>query len=201
MEIPILEQIMERCPEKKVVSRCKKLWKKPALTSGAAASTLAELAYWLFIYGHEHEALEVCGFSHIDDPQPNKVNYNIWDFILWIWGLEAYIYRKQGNHAQCAERIAAMERVWSIPSGVFDTAEKMAAQHQKIRNRLTFEDAVNKDKIEELAASGNSAAANRYRFSALFKMIGYGVTGLYPQLEAHREALEEEIERYIQALK
>ena len=201
MENLIFSQIMESCPEKKVVSCCKKLWKKSALTSMETASSLAELAYWLFIYGHEQEALKVCAFSHIDDPQPNKVNYNVWDFILFVWGLEAYIYCNQGDSEKCAERVAAMERVWSIPSGIFDTAEKMSAHHRQIRDRLTFEEAVNKDKIDALSVSGNKSAANRYRLHALFKMIGYGVTGSFPQLEAHREELGELIASYVRALK
>lgn len=201
MEVLLFEQIMERCPEKNVVSCCRKLRKKSALTSMAAASSLAELAYWLFIYGHKSEALDVCAFSHLDEPQPGKVNYNVWDFILFVWGLEAYIYRGRGELEKCAGRVAAMERVWSVPSGIFDTAEKTAAHHRQICARLTLEDAANQDKIEALLASGNKSAADRCRVNALFKLIGYGVTGSYPQLEARREELEALIARYVQALK
>lgn len=45
MDSSFFEEIMKNCTEKKVISRCKKLLKKSALTSGAAATTLAELAY------------------------------------------------------------------------------------------------------------------------------------------------------------
>lgn len=48
----LFEEIMKSCTEKKVVSRCKKLIKKCTLTSGAVATTLEELEYWLYIYEH-----------------------------------------------------------------------------------------------------------------------------------------------------
>ncbi len=201
MENNIFEQIMEICSEKKVVSRCKKLSKKSKLTSGAVAGTLTELGYWLYVYGHIAEAIKVCEFSHIEEPKPGKVNYNIWDFVLWLWGLEAYIYHKQNAEERCNEIIVAMERVWSIPSGIFDTTEKISAHNRSIRNSLTYEDAINKNKIEEQLESNSKLGAAEYRFTALFHMIGYGVTGLYPHLEEHKAELEELIEQYIQFLK
>ena len=79
MNNSIFLEIMNSCGEKKIISRCKKLDKKNALTSGAVATTLAELAYWLYIYDHEEEALKVCEFSHIDMPKAYKVNYNVWN--------------------------------------------------------------------------------------------------------------------------
>lgn len=201
MENNIFEQIMEKCSEKNVVSRCKKLSKKSKLTSGAVACTLTELGYWLYVYGHIDEAIKVCEFSHIEEPKPGKVNYNIWDFVLWLWGLEAYIYRKQNAEERCNERIVAMERVWSIPNGISDTTEKKLVSNRRIRDSLTYEDAIEKDKIEEQLESNSKSGANGYRFTALFRMIGYGVTGLYPHLEEHKAELEELIEQYIQFLK
>ena len=201
MEDNIFEQITETCSEKKIVSRCKKLSKKSKLTNMETARTLTELGYWLYIYEHIAEAVRVCEFSHIEDPKPNKVNYNVWDFVLWLWGLEAYIYRKRGDEEKCAERVAAMERVWSIPSGIFDTPEKMVANNKKICDRLTFDDVINKAKIDEQLEAGSKTGANDYRFTALFSMIGYGVTGLCPQLEEHKAELEKTIDQYIQFLR
>lgn len=201
MESNIFEQIMETCSEKKVVSCCKKLSKKSKLTSGAVASTLTELAYWLYVYGHIDEALKVCEFSHIDIPKPDKVNYNVWDFVLWIWGLEAYIYRKQGDEGRCSERIEEMERVWLIPNGLDDTEEKRRKANTQVRNALTYEDAIEKDKIERELADGNKSWAKETRFLALYTMIGYGVTGFYPHLDEHKDELEEMIEEYIQLLR
>lgn len=111
------------------------------------------------------------------------------------------IYRKQGDEEKCAERIAAMERIWSIPSGIFDTTENQIAQKKSIRDDLTYEYAIYKDKIAEQIESGSKSLANEYRFNALYSMIGYGVTGLYPQLEEHKDELEQMIDDYIQLLR
>lgn len=141
--------------------------------------------------------MQIFTYSHIEDPQPMKVNFNVWDFILWIWGLEAYIYRKQGKESDCRERIDAMDRVWSIPTPHFDTVEKKRAHSQGIRNRLTYDDAINRREIERCA---DRREADSYRFSALCRMIGYGVTGFYPQLEEHKEELQKDIDEYINIL-
>ena len=202
MNNSIFLEIMNSCGEKKIISRCKKLDKKNALTSGAVATTLAELAYWLYIYDHEEEALMVCEFSHIDMPKAYKVNYNVWDYILWIWGLEAYIYRKKGNNEHCESIIQKMIAVWNIPSVQGeDSAEQIEKSNMEKFNRLTFEDAIYAKKISDAVESGDKTLANGYRFDSLYEMIGYGVTGLYPHLEAHKEELETKIEEYINFLK
>ena len=194
MNNSIFLEIMNSCGEKKIISRCKKLDKKNALTSGAVATTLAELAYWLYIYDHEEEALMVCEFSHIDMPKAYKVNYNVWDYILWIWGLEAYIYRKKGNNERCESIIRKMISVWNIPSVQGeDSAEQIERSNMEKFNRLTFEDAIYAKKISDAVESGDKTLANGYRFDSLYEMIGYGVTGLYPHLEARKEELETKI--------
>lgn len=199
MDHSLFEEIMKSCTEKKVVSCCKKLSKKCTLTSLAVAATLTELAYWLYIHEHTGEALRVCEFSHIEEPKPNKVNYNVWDYILFVWGLEAYIYRKQGDEEKATERIAAMERVWSTPTGKWNTPEMALSQHKAICNRLSFDDAIYREKIERATAEEDKSSANARRFTALYKMIGYGVTGLFPKLEERKEELEKMINDYIQA--
>ena len=42
--------------------------------------------------------------------------------------------------------------------------------------------------------------ANAYRFTALKRLIGWGVTGLYPQLEKNKTVVNNLIEEYIQIL-
>lgn len=116
-----------------------------------------------------------------------------------MWGLEAYIYRKQGKEEKAAERIAAMERVWFTPSGIWNTSESARAQHKLICNRLSFDDAIYREKIENATATGNKSLANSYRFTALYRMIGYGATGLFPNLEERKEELEKMINDYMQA--
>lgn len=86
----LFEEIMERYSDKKIISLCKKLNKKCSFGSGVDAAYLCELAYRLYVMGAKEDALRVCEFTNINIP--NKVNYRVWDFILLIWGLEAYIY-------------------------------------------------------------------------------------------------------------
>ncbi|UTC64610.1 hypothetical protein E4O00_12795 [Treponema sp. OMZ 788] len=40
-----------------------------------------------------------------------------------------------------------------------------------------------------------------YRFTALFSMISYGVTGEYPALSENKERLKEDIKEYVEMLK
>ena len=135
-------------------------------------------------------------------PKAYKVNYNVWDYILWIWGLEAYIYRKKGNNERCESIIRKMISVWNIPSVQGeDSAEQIERSNMEKFNRLTFEDAIYAKKISDAVESGDKTLANGYRFDSLYEMIGYGVTGLYPHLEAHKEELETKIEEYINFLK
>ena len=201
LDISIFEDIMKNCTEKKVVSRCKKLIKKSALTNMATAAALSELAYWLYIYGHEEAALQVCAFSHIKEPEPNKINYNVWSFILYVWGLEVYICRKRGEEEKAAERVAAMERIWATPSGKWNTPEIAAAQYKLIRSCLSFDDAANREKVEDALAEKRTSTANDYRFTALYNLIGNGATGLFPQLEERKDDVEKVITEYIQALR
>lgn len=200
MESSIFEQIKETCPERKVVSRCNNLLKKSRLTSGAVARTLTELGYWLYVYGYINEALKVCEFSHIEDPKVGDVNYNVWSFLLDLWGLEAYIYRKQGDEEKCRERITQIDRICSIPSGV-PTVEAQAKLNRQIRDGLTYEYAIREEKIKASIECGDKAGAKEWRFIALYSMIGRGVTGFYPHLEEHKDDLEEMINQYLQLLK
>lgn len=64
------------------------------------------------------------------------------------------------------------------------------SQHELICNRLSFDDAIYREKIENATAAGDKSSANVWRFTALYKMIGYGVTGLFPKLEERKEELE-----------
>ncbi len=201
MDCSIFEEIMKNCSEKKVISRCKKLIKKSELTNMATATALSELAYWLYIYGHEEEAMQVCIVSHIKEPEPNKINYNVWSFILYVWGLEVYIYHKRGEEEKAAERVAAMERIWATPSGVWNTPEIAAAQNKLIRSRLSFDDATYREKVEAAVAEKDKFMANDYRFTALYDLIGNAATGLFPQLEERKDEVEKVITEYMQALR
>ena len=85
----LFQEIMADHSEKKIISLCKKLIKKSSLTSSVDAANLCELAYWLYVIGDKENSLKVCEYSNIEIPE--KINYNVWDFIIWIWGLSIYL--------------------------------------------------------------------------------------------------------------
>lgn len=71
-KVKLFEDILAKCPEKKIQSCAKKMIKNPEITGQATASVLCDLAYWLYIYGYEKEALEICDYSHLSFPQPGQ---------------------------------------------------------------------------------------------------------------------------------
>ena len=194
----LCEEIMERQDDKKVVSLCKKLNKKCSFASGADAANLCELAYRLYVMGAKEDALKVCEFTNIDIP--TKINYNVWDFILFIWGLEAYIYNENGRVRDKEERIAQMKKVWSTSKNASDTEEKAWAFMQKIFARKTIDSVCDIKEIEEAEAEGDKKSANATRLTALYDMIGYGITGFCPELEKNNDELNTKIREYIVSL-
>jgi len=189
------EEIMERQDDKKIVSLCKKLNKKCSFASGADAANLCELAYRLYVMGAKEDALKVCEFTNIDIP--TKINYNVWDFILFIWGLEAYIYNEDGRSEDKEYRVSLMKKVWSTPKNASDTEEKAWAFIQKIFARKSIDSVCDIKEIEEAMAEGDKKSANATRLTALYNMIGYGITGFYPELEKNNDELNTKIREYV----
>lgn len=192
----LFESIMNSCPKKKVVSLCKKLAKKCSFNSGNDAENLCHLAYRLFVYGHIEEALAICRYTH-DVPFPGKGIYRVWDFILYIWGLEVFILKTQGKDEDANVHAKEIDRIRMQPVGIRinDTAEKCRKHADELYLRFTYPDILRREKIEEC-----ERYANDYRFIALFRMIGYGATGLYPDLSAHWEELQQDINNYVAIL-
>ena len=195
----LFEEILESHKEKKIISLCKKLIKKCSFTSGADATNLCELAYWLYVVGDSENALKVCELTNIDIPA--KINYNVWDFILYIWGLEAHIYNENGKTVDKEFRVEQMKKVWSTPKNSNDTEEKAWAFMQKILNRQSFESVYDIKEIEKNEAAGDKKSADSYRFIALYIMISYGITGFCPDLVDKGEKLNEKIREYIGCLR
>ena len=194
----LFEEIMERYSDKKIMSLCKKLNKKCSFGSGVDAAYLCELAYRLYVMGAKEDALKVCEFTNINIP--TKINYNVWDFILFIWGLEAYIYNEDGRSEDKEYRVSLMKKVWSTPKNALDTEEKAWAFIQKIFARKTFEDVCDIQAIEEAEAEGDKKSANAMRLTALYNMIGYGIIGFCPELEKNNDELNTKIREYIVSL-
>lgn len=186
----LFETIQAQHTEKPIVSMCKKLIKKCSFNSGADIQNLCHLAYWLYVYGYEDDALLVCETTH-DADYPGKGGFNVWDFIIYMWGLEAHIMKCRNLTEEAAERIKKMDDLWLLTS--------TAPEHEEARrNRFTV-DSCSYEK--EISNAATSSAANRWRFLALFKLIGYGTTGLFPNLEANKSAVNALVEQYVSLLK
>lgn len=192
----MFDEILKKHEDKKnVADLCKKLIKRCSFNSGSDAEMLCHLAYWCYIYGDEDSTLAISCYTH-SIPFPGKAAFRVWTFILYIWGLECYIYQKNGRIEALQERTAEIDKIRHTPVGD-RTAESVKILETKIRTRTCYEDVICRDKIDYASSED---LANRYRFTALFTMIGWGATGHYPDLNLHHEELKKDIENYISIL-
>ena len=193
------DELSLKYKEKNIVKLSKKLAKSFALTRSKDMTNLHVLAFWLYIYDYKDEILNIYNLVNIDIPE--KIDFNIWTWILSVWGLQAYIYESEGEISKKDEIVANMKKVYSVPRTKEDTEESTWKFYTRIAGRQTLESVSYTDKIESAIQSGNKSSETAYRFSGLSNMISYGVTGFYPHLVENRDKLEEKIKEYIQYLR
>lgn len=193
------EELSLKYKEKNIVKLCKKLSKSFALTRSKDMTNLYELAFWLYIYDYKDEILNIYNLVNIDIPE--KIDFNIWTWILSIWGLQAYIYESKGETNKKDEIVANMKKVYSVPRTKEDTEESTWKFYTRIAGRQTLESVSYADKIERAIQTENKKGEEAYRFSGLCEMISYGVTGFYPHLVENRDKLEDRIKEYVQYLR
>ena len=193
------EELSLKYKEKNIVKLCKKLSKSFALTRSKDMTNLYELAFWLYIYDYKDEILNIYNLVKIDIPE--KIDFNIWTWILSIWGLQAYIYESKGEKNKKDEIVANMKKVYSVPRTKDDTEESTWKFYTRIAGRQTLESVSYADEIERAIQNENKKGEEAYRFSGLCEMISYGVTGFYPHLVENRDKLEDRIKEYIQYLR
>ena len=193
------DELSLKYKEKNIVKLSKKLANSFALTRSKDMTNLHDLAFWLYIYDYKDEILNIYNLVNIDIPE--KIDFNIWTWILSIWGLQAYIYESEGEISKKDEIVANMKKVYSVPRTKEDTEESTWKFYTRIAGRQTLESVSYVDKIESAIQSRNKSSETAYRFSGLSNMISYGVTGFYPHLVENRDKLEEMIKYYIQYLR
>ena len=193
------DELSLKYKEKNIVKLSKKLANSFALTRSKDMTNLHDLAFWLYIYDYKDEILNIYNLVNIDIPE--KIDFNIWTWILSIWGLQAYIYESEGEISKKDEIVANMKKVYSVPRTKEDTEESTWKFYKRIAGRQTLESVSYVDKIESAIQSRNKSSETAYRFSGLSNMISYGVTGFYPHLVENRDKLEEMIKEYIQYLR
>ena len=190
----LFDSILTNHKEKKIVSLCKKLTKKCSFNSGTDIENLCRLAYWLFVYDDEDEALSVCAITH-EVEFPGKGMWAVWDFIMYMWGLEVHILKQSNNKEKANEIIKQMDNIWMVPP----TLPVKVPEHEiERRNRFTVQFC---SREKEIANASSEVRADAWRFVALFCLIGYGATGLFPNLNKEKELVDTLAEEYIQKLK
>ena len=196
MENQIFEQIKSKCQKKKVVSICNKLLKKCSFKSGTDCENLCHLAYWLYVYGQKELAMDCIALTH---DVTFDLNYNVWTFIHAMWGLEMRLLREEDKGDE-AQKIAETMNAHLLTPNKIDNPDKMSAREEKRRSRFAYEDAIRKEKVEASLQENNLTRANELRFVALLGMIGNTETGFYPQLNEHKQQIEEKIVEYVSEL-
>lgn len=186
----LFEEILNNHKEKNVISYSKKLIKKCSFNSGECARNLCNLTYWLYVYGYEDEVINLCEMTH-DVEFPGKGKFNVWDYLLPMWGLEVYILKKNGKKEEAKDRIRIMDNYWRS-SPLSEQAET------ERRNRFTYEYVAKQDKISN---ETSKVYANSSRILALTHLIGLTYTGLYPKLWESKELVDKTIDDYISILK
>lgn len=193
-----LEQVMARHQEKPIQRLCKQLAKSCSLTRQRDLERLCELAYRLYISGDLEGVWGIYCWS--DVAIPDRINYNHWNWLLHIWGLQARIFQQTGQSSEAAAIVEKMKQVYSVPRKGQTVAEAWAF-FQKIASRTTYEAVCGQEKIAQAVAKGDKRSEQAYRLIALYGMISQGSTGLYPQLEEKRDLLEREIEEIMARLR
>ena len=105
-----------------------------------------------------------------------------------------FILKAQGKYEEADVRIKSIDYIHAQPLAD-ESAEKSRKDADELYITFTYPDVLRRKNIDE-----DSHYANECRFTALFKMIGYGATGLYPNLSAHWEELQQDINNYVSIL-
>ncbi len=148
----------------------------------------------MFVYDCEDEVLLLCEITH-NVAFPGKGIWAVWDFIMWMWGLEVHILNKRGDSEQANTIIQTMDNLWMFPP----TLPPTVPEHEMARrNSFTLSRCSNE---EHIANARSASLANEYRFSSLFNLIGYGSTGLFPNLNKEKNSVDKIVDEYIQKLR
>lgn len=183
---------------KDIKNICNKLDKSCSFDSGKDAELLCKLAYLLYVSDDFENVKSISKFTH-EAQFPGKGYFRVWDFILSIWGLEAYILLREGNTDLAQKRINEIRSVYEFPlPDIYESSEHQKKVEDSRRNSCNFIDVLRQ---KEIANAASVRSANSWRLIALYKMIGYTFTGLYPDLVVHQSELERAIDVYVQKLK
>jgi hypothetical protein len=194
----LFDEIMENCNHKKVMILCKKLGRKLSFKSGKDVENLCHLIYWLYILDKKELAKRCIELTH---NIPFDQNYNVWDFLHSIWGLEIRLLFEEGKNKDAEKIKETIDRHLLTPSKQFnETPEEMQKHENKRRDRFVVDTQSYKNEIDDALKDGDIKSANDWRFIALLSLIGDTATGLYPKLNKDKEGIEKIIKYYIKEI-
>lgn len=183
-----------------ILKPCRRLLQKCSCKSVADMSRYCTLAYWLYIHGNKPAALALCEAVHgVEFP---------FEFHDWQGGIQN-IY---GLEIRIARELFGEDRRKILPPALLDHfCSKRAKKAMRWPQVLPEQTMLWHSSPEQtLAAEGSLSAGDRpstgsrsstgdcplreaEMLRVLFRLIGHGETGLYPELERHREEIEQTI--------
>lgn len=194
----LFEDIAVRYSQAGIQGICRKLNAYFSFNSGKHAELLCKLAYQMYVLGDTETAKKISCFTH-DAPFPGKGCFRVWDFILFIWGLEVYILKQEHDDVSAQRRIDAIDGILNYPlPNAYDSAEQQKKFEQIRRGNFHYPDILHQ---KDISTAISTASANSWRLTSLYQMIGYTFTGLYPDLLLHQEEIQCAVDEYVAELK
>lgn len=178
-----------------VLQPCRRLLQKCSCKSVMDTSRYCTLAYWLYIFGNRQAALALCEAVHgVEFP---------FEFGHWQGGIQN-IY---GLEIRIARELFGEDRRKILPPALLDcfcskSVKKAMRWPQVMPDQTTPEQTA----PERAQAAGASLSAcgdplhEAEMLRVLRSLIGHGETGLFPELERHREEIEQTIRLCLERL-
>lgn len=194
----IFEEIAHRHSQVEIQRICKKLNSSFSFSSGKHMELLCKLAYLLYILDDGEMVTQISQLTR-KAVFPGKGYFRVWSFILQIWGLEAYLFTQADNRAAAQACIDEIQNIYEFPlPEIYSSAEQQRKCEQIRRGNLCYTDILH---TKEIANAATTKRANDWRLIALYSMIGYTFTDLYPDLTLHKEMIQCAINEYVAELK
>ena len=193
-----------------ILQPCRRLLQKCSCKSVADMSRYCTLAYWLYLHGNKQAALALCEAVHgVDLP---------FEFGYWQGGIQN-IY---GLEIRIARELFGEDRRKILPPALLDyfcsKSVKKAMRYPQVISgqgkaewvppeQVMLKQAPPEQMIPEqmLPEQEHSACASPLReeemLRVLFRLIGHGETGLFPELDRHRAQIEQTVCLYAELLK
>jgi hypothetical protein len=170
----ILDNIFNKVKIRKITSLVKDIKKRPNLRNDKTITSIAYLAYWLYIIDENDLAMEI---ASLIDKIPFEGDFVIWERVRDAFILESFIYKEKGDIEKSKESLQKITMVGKVGD------ESTLQKHQRILDRV-LNGALLYDKfiIEDQQENDIQAEiTHRFlQFKTLCYMKGMGGSEKYP---------------------